>query len=99
MSRKRIMMGIFAAITSGFLGLLSRVWPELGTAPHGEHAKKIAQSPNYDSETGRFVNRNQVEYDKMLDSFDYPALMKKQIFGKEVREPLTQLPQEKPNLE
>ena len=92
------MMGIFAAVTSGFRTII-KCTPELGTAPEGEHAKKIAQSPNYDAETGRFVNRNQVEYDKMLDSFDYPALMKQQLFGKEIREPLAQLPQEKPNLE
>ena len=92
-------MGIFVSVLSGFLGLLSIAWPELGTAPKGEHAKKIAQSPNYDSKTGRFVNRNQVEYDKMLDSFDYRALMKKQIFGKEHRKPSNQLPQEKPDLQ
>lgn len=97
--KRKIMMGVFASIMSGFLGILSVAWPELGTIPKGEHAQKIAQSPNYDPETNRFVNRNQAEYDKMLDSFDYPALMKKQIFGKEVREPFQQLPQEKPNIE
>ena len=91
-------MGVVASVMSGFLGLLSVVWPELGTEPTGEHAKKIALSPNYDSQTGRFVNRNQVDYDKMQDSFDYKALMKKQIFGKEIREPLQPLPQEKPDL-
>ena len=93
------MAGVFASCVSGFFGLLAMAWPELGTAPTGEHAKKIAQSSNYDQETGRFVNRNQAEYDKAMDSFNVPAMLKNQIFGKEIREPLGQLPQEKPDLD
>ena len=93
------MAGIFASCVSGFFGLLAMAWPELGTAPSGEHIKKIAESPNYDKKTERFVNRNQVEYDKAMQGFDYSAMLKKQVFGKEVRAPSEQLPQEKPDLE
>ena len=73
--------------------LLSIAWPEFGKLPSGEHAAAIARSPNYNCQSDRFVNRNQSEYDKMMDSFDYPALMKEQIFGKQLRTPKFNLPQ------
>jgi len=93
------MAGIIASCLSGTLGLLAWMWPELGAAPSGEHAKKISASPNYDPKTKRFVNRDQQAYDTMMDGFDYKALMKKQLFGKEIREPTQQLPQKRPNIE
>lgn len=81
-----------------FSGLLSLVWTEFGKSPSGELAEKIAQSPNFDQQTQRFVNRNQDAYDEMVAGFDYMAMFKAQVFGKQIRTPPKPLPQRKPDL-
>ena len=73
--------------------LMAFAWPEIGKIPSGDHAREIAESPNFDPATNRFVNRRQVEYDQMLNNFDYRALMKEQLFGRQVRVPKHPLPQ------
>ena len=84
-------------IGGGVLGLLGMAWPAVGTAPTDEELKTYVDSANFDTARGTFVNRRQDEYQKMMDSFDMPKLMKDQWFGKEVRTPPKPLPTETPD--
>ena len=71
--------------------------PEFGDLPNDQHLRAISTSPNYDNASGRFVNRQQVAYDKMINT-DYGALLKEQIFGKQ-RTPKSALPVVKPDVD
>ena len=57
-------------------------WSEFGDVPSGLHLEKISSSSNYDATRGRFVNRRQSEYDKMLANFDMKKIFRKQMWGK-----------------
>ncbi|MAA78718.1 MAG: hydrolase [Deltaproteobacteria bacterium] len=92
-------IGFLCGLISLVLVLLIWAWPELGTLPSGEHLEAISMSPNYDKDRGRFVNRKQAEYDKMIAKFDYLSLMKAQIFGTQIRTPPKGLPYESSSIE
>lgn len=88
----RAIVAFFGGILSLAFILLIWAWPELGTLPAGTHLEKISMSPQYDRERGRFINRQQAKYDKMIAGFDYLSLMRVQLFGPEVRTPTKPLP-------
>ena len=97
MTSKKLFFSLSIAALSIASLLLLYAWPNIGTTPDQTHIKMFEESPNYDKGTSRFINRRQKEYDKMLQNFDFIALMKEQIFGKQQRTPPFELPQTKPD--
>lgn len=78
------------ACTTAVISLVACVWPKIGTPP--SNTGNYDSSPNFDASKKQFVNRQQEEYQKMMDNFDFLALMKKQILGTEQRTPTHTLP-------
>ena len=76
------------------LSLLAYAWPNIGKGPSKEQQSGFLASPNYDEKQQRFVNRNQEEYDQMLNNFDTVQILKEQIFGTQQRTPPQELPQQ-----
>ena len=79
------------------ISLLVTAWPELGSLPDKEHRQRLSSSPNYDtkpalcqSPTNKLISRWII--------FDYKALSKQQLIGKETRTPKSKLPEQKPDL-
>ena len=70
----------------------------IGKKPSGVHLKKIKLSPQWDSDRGKFKNRQQDKYDEMIKDFNYWTLLKQQFLGKENREPNSNLPEIIPDL-
>ena len=85
--RKKWFLGGFGIVVVMFGTMFVMLMPEFGRLPNGEHLRAISTSPNYDVTSKRFINRRQAEYDVMMANFDYGALLKEQLFGKQVRVP------------
>ncbi len=74
---------------------------QFGENPSGEHLEKIKQSPNYDKEKERFMNRIENIFDKMREKDSFWDNTKKRIsnnyfFNSAVTVPKTKLPEVNP---
>ena len=88
---------IFLFFVGSTCVLLLYAWPRIGSTPNKEHVKNFETSPNYEKKSARFINRRQVEYDEMINNFDFLSLMKEQVFGTQQRTPPFPLPQLQPD--